>query len=159
MENILGNIYCLFESLFGTDLRDHLWGYICGDGSFGNSNIFNQIGGIMILLSLILAVVYYYVINHPRFYKWWSWLIVLIVNCILNFVIAAYWTITDLTNGHIGDCLVYLRNDKGEIVQHLITNSNCYGFAASNAIISVFFFFVWSMSIKWKSSSAKYSPF
>ncbi len=159
MENILGNIYCFFQSLFGSELRDHLWGYVCGDGGFGNPNIFNQIGGIMILVSLLVAITYYYVINSPRFYKWGHWLIMLVINVFINFAIAAYWTITDLTNGVIQDCLMYMRDTEGNIVDVLITNTHCYGFAAANAIISLAVFFIWSMLIKWGSSAARYSPF
>lgn len=159
MENILGNIYCLFQSLFGSELRDHLWGYVCGDGGFGNANVFNQIGGIMILVSLVVAVIYYYVINSPRFYKWSHWLVMLLINALINFGIAAYWTITDLLNGSIQGCLMYLRDTDGNVLEVLITNTHCYGFAATNAIISVAVFFIWSMLIKWGSSTAKYSPF
>ena len=159
MDNILGNIYCLFQSLFGSELRDHLWGYVCSDGGFGNPNSFNLIGSIMIAVSLIMAIIYYYIIDSPRFCKRWHWLIMLLINGIINFGVAAYWTITDMENGVVQDCLMFLRDTQGDIINILITKMHCYGFALANAIISVFIFFFCSMLIKWGSNSAKYSPF
>ena len=120
MDEILGIVYCWFESLFGQYLGDYLWGLDCTTGYYDSKNLFNIIGLITIALSLLCILVYYYVINHPRFSQWWHWLIVLIVSGIINLLIAYGWTVNDFLNGNIGDCLMYVRDENGDIVSHLL---------------------------------------
>ena len=157
MENILGNIYCWFESIFGLNLADHLWGF---DGvAYTKPILYNTIGIIAIVISLLLVLIYYYAINHPRFHKWWSWLIVLIFNSTINLFIGYAWCINDFKNGHIADSLRYLRDENGEITEYLITVGDCWGFGIANFIVSAMFFTLFSFSLKWWSSNCKYSPF
>lgn len=157
MEEILGNIYCWFESIFGLNLADHLWGFDGAD--YTKSMLYNTIGVIAIVISLAMVLIYYYVINHPRFQKWWNWLIVLLFNSTINLFIGYAWCINDLNNGYIADTLCYLRDENVEIVGYLITAGDCWGFGIANFIVSAIFFIIFSFSLKWWSSNAKYSPF
>ncbi len=157
MLELLGKFYCLFESLFGVNLANHLWGF---DGAeFTKPIIFNTIGIIALMVSLLMVIGYYYVLNHPRFNKWWSWLIVMLVSGTINFIIGYAFCQTDLSKGNIADTLMYMRDPAGEITSVLINTVDCVGFGFANFIVSSIFFFILSMCLKWGSRNAKHSPF
>lgn len=167
MEDFLGNIYCWFESLFGQNLAEHLWGYNCKSQSYSNSNLFNNVGLIALTISLFIAIIYYYVINHPRFNRWWNWLIMLGVGGVINLLIGHYITATDFVNGYIGDCLMYVRDEEGNIISYLIHEADCWMFGVANLIVSIGFFIAFSLIInvlgriipQLASRNCKYSPF
>lgn len=156
METLLGNIYCWFETFFGQNLAEHLWGF---DGNeYTLANIYNSVGLIVLLVSLFFVLLYYYILNHPRFNKWWSWLIVLLVNGTINLFIGYAWAATDYLDGNIADNLMYARNEEGEIVSYLITSSDCWGFGIANFFIAILFFTLLSCCLKWGSRNCKHSP-
>jgi len=159
MGEILGNIYCWFESLFGQYLGEYLWGYDCNTQTYDGKNLFNSIGLVTIAVSLALVLIYYYVINHTRFAQWWHWTIVFIISAMFNFLIAYWWTISDFMNGAIGDCLMYTRDDGGNIVSQLIYENDCWMFGLSNSFVSMMLFIVFSFMFKWWSRNCKHSPF
>ena len=43
MGKIFGEIYCWFESLFGQDLAEYLWGYNCETQGYDSKNLFTQL--------------------------------------------------------------------------------------------------------------------
>ncbi len=156
METVFGVIYCWFETFFGQNLAEHLWGF---DGSeYTKTNIYNSVGVVMLLVSLFLVLSYYYFLNHPRFNKWWNWLIILGLNGIVNLLIGYAWTVNDYLNGTIADNLMYSRNEEGEIVTHLITSSDCWGFGMANFFVATMFFTLFSFCFKWWSRNCKHSP-
>lgn len=150
------HIYRLFVSLFGADLADYLSGYICpsdnSEGGYIDSNQFIKYGLIALGIALGVAVVYYYVINHPRFNSWWHWLLMMISVGVINFFVGALMTLSDYNNGLIGECL--LSGGSGGIFE-----SNCWMFGLSNLFVSSVFFIIVSFAIKWGSTNAKRSPF
>jgi len=162
MEELIGNIYCWFESIFGQNLAEYLWGYNCQTEIYDGKNLFNSIGVITIGISFVLVLAYYYLplflFNHPRSNRWWNWLIILLIAGIFNFFVAYGWTINDFLNGNIGDCLMYQRNSNGEIISQLIYKKDCWLFGLSNFFISAMFFIAWSLIFKWWSRNCKYSP-
>ncbi len=163
MVNFLGTIYYWFESIFGKNFGEYLWGYNCATQDFSGQNIFNSIGIITIGISLLFVLAYYYLplwgFNHPRTNRWWNWLIILFIASIVNFIVAYSWTINDFLNGNIGDCLMYSRNEVGEIIQQLIFEKDCWLFGLTNSIISIIFFIPFTVITKWGSRNCKYSPF
>ena len=162
MENFLGNIYSWFESLFGLHLAEQLWGYNCETQVYDGVNLFNVIGLITAGVTLALVLAYYYLplylFNHPRSNRWWNWLIILLIAGIINFFIGAGWTINDFLNGNIGDCLMYTRDEQGNIIAQHIYIINCWLFGLTNFIVSTLFFVVWSLAFKWWSRNCKHSP-
>jgi hypothetical protein len=159
MQDFFANIYLWFESLFGANLSEYLWGYNCEAEDYSNPNIFYRVGFIMCGVSFGIAILYYYVINHPRFAQWWHWLITLAVTAVINLFIAWGTVYSDFINGVIGDCMMYARDDKGEIISQLIYNSDCWMFGTANMIVSAGFFVIFSFIVKWWSAHAKHSPF
>lgn len=160
---LLGNIYCWFESIFGQYLAEYLWGYNCQTGIYDSKNLFNSIGIITIGISFLLVLAYYYLpiflFNHPRTNRWWNWLIILLIAGFINFFIAYGWTINDFLNGTIGDCLMYIRDSQGNIITQLIYKTDCWLFGLSNFFVTILFFIIWTLMLKWWSRNCKYSPF
>lgn len=157
MENLLGNMYCWFESFFGQNLGEHLWGF---DGeTYSLSNKFNTIGLIALCITLVIVLLYYYIINHPRFNKWWSWAIMLIANGVINLFVGYAIAIADYQEGNIADVLMYTRDENKEIIDTLISAGDCWGVGIANFFISSIFFVVLTLTLKWWSRNAKYSPF
>jgi hypothetical protein len=159
MEDFFGTIYSLFDALFGQNLAEYLWGYNCETQSYSNANLFNHVGLVTLGISLGTVVIYYYVINHPRFNRWWSWSIMLGLTTVIGFVVGFCKTLTDYQNGYIGDCLMYTRDEEGNIVSTLISESDCWGFGGSNLFVAAIFFFIFSLIAKLFSRNCKYSPF
>lgn len=145
-------IYRWFASLFGGDMADYLSGYDCPSEGFTANNKFVMYGFIALGVALVVALVYYYVINHPRFNKWWSWLLMLLLVGLINLFVGAGMTLGDLYAGDIGDCLINGENGG-------IYNSTGWMFGLANFFVSAIFFFVLSISLKWWSVNCKRTPF
>ena len=82
----------------------------------------------------------------------------LILNATINFIIGYQITVNMLLNGEIADTLMYARDEEGEILNHLITKTNCWGFATANMFVSMGIFIIISCLIKRGSSNCRYSP-
>jgi len=162
MEEFLGKIYCWFDSLFGQNLAQHLWGYNCLTEVYDGKILFNSIGLITVIITLVFVLLYYYLpipgLNHPRSNRWWNWLIILLVAGVINLFIGYAWTLHDFLSGNIGDCLMYTRDATGNIVSQLITKGDCWIFGMTNFIVSMLFFVLFSFIFKWKSRNCKHSP-
>lgn len=152
MGDFFGSIYTsLFEDFFGLDLANYLWGQTSQNGT----NLYIGVGLWLIGISLAIAIIFYYVINHPRLNNWWGWLICTGINAVVNFVVGLEWTLTDL----YADKMVQLNPKTNQLEPLNIDVSNCICFGVANAILSIFVFFIISMIIKWKSSSCSHAPF
>ena len=151
MGEFFGSIYtALFEGLFGINLADYLWGVTSQDGA----NLYIGIGLWMFGVSLLVAVLFYYIINHPRLNTWWGWGIFMIINAMVNFCLGIWWTLSDLW---AGDMEVYDKETSQMVT--FVTEGDCLSFGIANAILSLFAFFIISMAIKWKSTNASQAPF
>jgi drug/metabolite transporter (DMT)-like permease len=141
-------IYRWFTNLFGSDLAEHLSGWDDTAGDYTKSNLFSIIGIVALIIAIVLCVAYYYIYNHPRFNRWWSWLIVLLTVVVVNFGIGFAKMLTDLHNDKISP----------DIAPN-ISNFDCLGFGLANLIVSASFFIICSFIIKWGSRNCKHSPF
>lgn len=163
MDEFLGEIYCLFEFIFGQNLGEYLWGYNCETLDYSGQNVFNSIGLITIVVSFLFALAYYYLplkgFNHPRTNRSKHWLGILIIAGVINLFIASSWTMNDFLNGNIGDCLMYTRDADGNIISQLIFEKDCFLFGVTNFLVSAIFFVFWSVAFKWWSRNCKHSPF
>lgn len=159
---LFAKIYNWFESLFGQDLGEYLWGYNCDTQIYSGNNLFTTIGLITLGISFLFVLAYYYLplplFNHPRFNRWWNWLIVLLIAGSINFFIAFEWTINDFLNGNISDCIMYTRDLDGNVISQLINEIDCWLFGLSNFFVSAGFFIGWTLVLKWRSPNCKHSP-
>lgn len=159
-ELLLGNMYCWFKSFYPENLSLYLWGYNPASGAYDLELRYNSIGLYTLVISFVIMALYYYVIDHPRFCKWWSWLIVALLNSVIALFVGYYCVLSDYNAGKIPDELMYLRDENGEVVQTLISiPSECWSFGISNMIMAFIFFLVFSFLFHWWSRVAKYSPF
>lgn len=157
------NIYSWFQELYGSYLYDYLKGWDCASSTISNSNQFLTIGIITLLITLTIVLIYYYGIRHPRFAKWWVWIIFLFSAGAINLIYGFSVTNTKLQSGQIDNCLLYntVYDAQGNVAQQaqLIFSSNCWGFGIANMIVSILMFIIISFCVKWWSRDAKYSPF
>jgi hypothetical protein len=56
------------------------------------NKIYFLVGVSLFLSVILLSLVFYYVIDHPRFNKWTHWLLFTGIVCLLNFGLAFYFT-------------------------------------------------------------------
>ncbi len=152
MGEFFGSIYCaLFEDFFGLDLADYMWGNATPDGS----NLFIGIGLWMFGVSLLMAVLYYYVIDKPRWANIWAWLVFMLANFVLNFIIGWQWVLTDYYAGDMAAPDPVTQ----QMVALPIDFSDCLCFGVTNAILSLVVFFIFSLIIKWRSTNCWQVPF
>ncbi len=143
-------IYRLFGAFTGGDILDYLSGFNCEEEAYVGSNQFLLYGFIALGIASLVMVIYYYIINHPSFNRWWHWLIMLGVVGVSNLLIGALRLISHLDTGMIGECLEYGSNGGVDI-------ATCWMFGLSNFFISIIFFIILSITFKWWSTSCVYS--
>lgn len=152
MNNFFGQFYCLFQSFFGNNLADCLWGYNCSAQDYTGTVVFGQIGFWTLGIVLSLTILYYYVFNPVKYSRWYHWL--------------AYGGFISLICFFLGWCLVpsldsiqtCLLIDETSGVQ-LITEMDRVGFGLANLLVSFIEFVLFSFIIKWWSVNCRYTPF
>lgn len=152
MGDFLGSIYCWFEDFFGISLADYLWGQ---SSPLQMENMFIGIGLSMATISIAVAVIFYYIINHPRLNNWWGWGIFLVINSIINFFVGWQWVLKDYYAGNM--IIINPSTNLEEPLPIQETDILCFG--VSDMMISIVFFFIFSMMIKWWSKNCPKAPF
>ncbi|SDL64098.1 hypothetical protein SAMN05421823_107132 [Catalinimonas alkaloidigena] len=103
--------------------------------------IFPDVGGVTLLITLGLVLVYYYGLNHflriHWFSLWYHWLLVLMLNAVIAYIYATYYC----------------------NLNEATPDSYIYWFGTANALWSAVFFLAFSFAVKWKSSMASRTPF
>lgn len=148
MSDFFGRIYELFSrmGLYGSPLEMYLYGYDCEMMDYSGSPLFGTFGLIMLLLAIVPAVLFYHVIDHPRFNKSRHWLLVLGVAGLLLFVVPWFWLDNHLTAGKICADLV-------------VNTSDITGFAAANTLLGLLFYTAVSFIIRSGSRNGSCTPF
>lgn len=125
-------IYRWLITLFGSPLADQLSGYDSATETVQGANQFVPIGMITLAIALVSVLLYYFVVNHPRFNCWWAWLIVLVSTSIINLFVGFGWTAKYAGEANISDTFfVYL--------------SDCWGFGFANFFVSAMWFILFSL--------------
>lgn len=155
MEYILGNLYELLDSFYGYALRDYLWGFDCDTSDFTAPILFNHAGVITIIISLIVVVLYYYVLDHPKLANWRGWFLFMLINLLVTAIFGYFYVKMDLDANLI--CTAFINTESTGVFA--VDNSSCFGFAMANGLVSILFYIVWSLSLKWFSKSSKHVPF
>ncbi|MCL1938391.1 MAG: hypothetical protein FWF52_08370 [Candidatus Azobacteroides sp.] len=137
MNDLFANLYELITGQ--TDLANEL---------YNSEAVYVPVGWCMVLLSLIGMIVYYYLINHPRFNRWYHWLLMVLVVCLINFGIAYF-----RANDAIDSMYAEQNQDSPFSAMEFIS------FSMANALWTFVFSFAFSIGIKWKSRNASRTPF
>ena len=106
-----------------------------------DQNLYFKVGLWNALLSLGLVVLFYYIINNPKFSKLKHWFIILAVNAVFAFGLGF---------------LLPFNVFKALLIEYQIDEYSLFAF--KNALISMLWFIFWSYLIKWGSTNAKGTP-
>ena len=152
MGEFFGSIYRWFEEFFGIELANYLWGE---SSLLSQTNSFIGIGWSMFGISFAMVLIYYYVINHPQLNHWWGWIIFLVINGIINFIVGWQWVLKDYYDGKM------ITIDPATNLQMPLNigESEIIYFGVSNMFISVIAFIVFSFILKWWSTNCSRAPF
>ena len=152
MGEFFGSIYCWFEEFFGIELANYLWGE---SSLLSQTNSFIGIGWSMFGISFAMVLIYYYAINHPQLNHWWGWIIFLVINGIINFIVGWQWVLKDYYDGKM------ITIDPATNLQMPLNigESEIIYFGVSNMFISVIVFIVFSFILKWWSTNCSRAPF
>ena len=152
MGEFFGSIYCWFEEFFGIELANYLWGE---SSLLSQTNSFIGIGWSMFGISFAMVLIYYYVINHPQLNHWWGWIIFLVINGIINFIVGWQWVLKDYYDGKM------ITIDPATNLQMPLNigESEIIYFGVSNMFISVIAFIVFSFILKWWSTNCSRATF
>ena len=103
--------------------------------------------GISLFLSVILlSLIFYYVIDHPRFNKWTHWLLYTAGVCFLNFGLAFYFTYSELD-------LIYSTN--GTVLPYW---SEFWIFSLINLLYAFLLSIIVSLAVRWWSRNCSTCP-
>jgi len=120
-------------------------------GDFSNdmysNNLYTPVALTLIFSSIIWMLIYYYVIDNPRFARAWHWLIWMLLLCGINFAVANYISVSKLSE---------LYTALGKDVPYY---SEFTTFSFVNALWTFIFAFIVSLLIKGKSVMCKRTPF
>lgn len=152
MGELFGSIYCWLEDFFGLELANYLWGEASPSQQ---GNMFIGIGLTMLVVSLAMVVIYYYVLDHPRLSNWWGWLIFCGINACINFVVGWQWVLKDYYAG----LMVKEDPTTGKLVDLSIYHSDILAFGVVDMIDAILAFVVISYIIKWWSTNCSHAPF
>ncbi len=148
MKEFFASFYELFSRLgfYNADLGLYLYGYCCDTGTFDSDSLYPMFGWIMIIGSIIMATLFYYIINHPRFNKWSHWLLILGISLLFQYTIP-YFTLSD----HL---------EVGRICSDLIVHkSDISGFAFTNLLLALVIYIVASFVMRWWSRNGSCTPY
>lgn len=152
MDELFGSMYCWLEDFFGIELANYLWG---GYSPKQDGNMFIGIGLCMLGISFIVAIVFYYVVNHPRLNNWRGWLIFLGANAIINFIVGWQRVQWDFDDGMMIKTIV----STGASEKLNIYESDILAFGVTNMIVATIAFVVISYMVKWWSTNCSHAPF
>lgn len=152
MGELFGNLYCALESWFGETLANYLWGEA---SPLQEGNMFITFGLWNIGITALLLVLYYYVVNHPRFNNLLSWFIVMAFNAVIQFLIGWQVLLQDFYDG----LMVEKDSATGKMVDLDILDGDMLAFGATNALYSIVLFFLLSLAMKWWSRNCSNTPF
>ncbi|MCM1034880.1 MAG: hypothetical protein NC038_00015 [Paludibacter sp.] len=138
MDGLIANLYELFGFL--------------NQGNFSNdmyqNGFYKPIFIIMIAICLVVPVLYYYAINHPRINRWYHWLFFNLGTSLLDFIVA--WVVAS-------DKIVNYYAQQEMEAPYDWTNYLLLSLMAF--LWSFVCFFLFSFVIKWWSTNCKHTPF
>lgn len=143
--------FSLFYQLnvYGQDLFYHLKGWDNGMQDFvAANNQFPTIWLVTFFSALLVFIVYYYILNHPRFNKVWHWLITMAVLAIGIFFWSRGLVLSDIAGVSMHPIDPALN----------VSADNALMFGVYNAVLSAIFFFFFSIVGRFGSKNCKNSP-
>ena len=126
---IIENLLMYYKEPFSSDLY--------------NEFLYATVGLVTIISALVFNIVFYYIINRPKFSKWYHWIFIGIIHLGLCFFVS-YFTPKDTFD---------------EILPDVYTYPDYLGFSLINTISAFLFYVIFMLTVRWWSSNAKTTPF
>ena len=126
-------LYSWLINLYGDDLDQFLY-----DTTDGMN--YMTVGIVMLIISFVLPLLYYKVIDKPNWSHWWCWIIVFAINALLNF----WWGWQPVLQNYYDDLMAVKDPKTGQLVTY-VTETNCLMFGISTMILGILFFCFFSL--------------
>lgn len=130
----------IYQNIFGRDFYDGHTPF-CDD--LFNESLYFSIGLTTLLVSILSCILFYYIINRPKFSKWYHWVFI----GLINFVICS----------SIGYLISY--DSLNSLFPGIYPTSDFFGFALLNGVISSVYYILSMLLFRWWSTNAKQTPF
>lgn len=111
-------------------------------------NQFPEIFINTILGVVVVFLLYYYIINSPRFNRWWHWVICLVIVGTFGYLYAHRIVMADIRSGIIAQSL-----------EPYIGSHNALMFGIYNMGLAVLLFLILTLLFRRWSKNCKHSPF
>ena len=136
-------------NVYGQDLFYHLKGWDNGMQDFvAANNQFPTIWLVTFLSAALIFVVFYYILNHPRFNRLGHWFITLLILAVGIFVWSRGLVMADLSGASMHPIDPALN----------VSADNAMMFGVYNAVLSAVFFFFFSLIGRFGSKNCKNTP-
>lgn len=149
MKDFFAPIYELLKALYGSDLAEHLYGLNPnGSGDYTARSLYVTVGLLLIIITAAVVGIYYFLLNSPRYNRWFHWMGFMAANFFIQLGIGFY--------------LPYMDFDKGAVaptVKNVVDNGHLWGFGFANGLLSVVLFFLLSIVVKRFSRNCSTVPF
>lgn len=145
MTDIFAAIYELF-SLYSKDLGEHLRGFNLRCKAYDAGAFYNTIGIVSLVLSILVPLLYYKIIDRPKFSKLITWVLFGLVSALIPFIWAYVKVSNDVSN-------------KMYCKELHITSGDIWGWAFTVLIWYFIFYFIFSLILKNISTNCKRIPF
>lgn len=141
----MDRLYYFLSSLYGDELHD----FLLGVNGTNDANLFNVMFIVLLIISAILIPGFYYKLwDRATWSPIGKWLLMLMVNAIVVFLVNVIWV----------HCLEDLMVDE-DGQQLAIGLTNMVGFGFASAIIASVLFFIASLGWKTTSTNCPSTPF
>jgi hypothetical protein len=129
MDNVFGSLYEWWGlgPIYSIGLGDHLSGWDVTCTGYYGTNYYALCGWTLILLTALMYVIQYHIIDRSTFNKSRHWWLVALIGCAFSFVFAFALPYNSLQSGNVCPDLA-------------VTMTDCVGFGITNAIWSLIFF-------------------
>lgn len=158
MKQFFETVFLWFQNFYGTDLARYLVGDYDLEGGVAPNSHCLSFGLVTLLVPLLVALIFYLVINHPKWNRFFPWLISLVASALVTGGV----TYAMLLHGHyIPGKMVEYEPQDGEWVpvDLAIGLDNLMLFAVVTAILSLVVYFIWSLILKSLSRNCSHTPF
>ena len=108
----------------------------------------------MVVVSIVVCAVFYYVINHPALNSWKGWGMSLLINSVINFLMSWLRVLGIYNSG----AMVETNLSNGEAVPIDVSTFDIVNFGVATAIVSAVFYVLISFFIKRKSVNCSHYP-
>ena len=145
MNDLFGGIFGLFQNIYGIPLSNFM---------YEDGRLYSQIGLAMLVISLAVCAVFYYVIDHPALNSWKGWGLSLLANSAVNFLVA--WLRVQAV--YASGAMVETDLSSGEAVPIDVSAFDFVNFGISVAVVSAVLYVFVSFLIKRRSVNCSHYP-